>query len=98
MYNSRSRIFWYSVSASFGVFGGKNSNENVGEFPRIMSVMCMAQRLPSFVPRLLVNPPDHIFGLRAGRVFRMKDARRFSGFSKAPAARPDCFTSDYGKA
>src|SRR6266699_2785304 len=48
------------ISATSGVFGGKNSNENVGEFARIMSVMCMTQRLPSFLPQLSVNSPKQL--------------------------------------
>src|SRR5213595_170741 len=43
MYDSRSRIVWERISAASGVFGGKNSNENVGESLRMMSVMCMIQ-------------------------------------------------------
>src|SRR5205823_10689943 len=31
------------ISAASGVFGGKNSNENVGESLRMMSVICMVE-------------------------------------------------------
>lgn len=41
MYDSRSLMVWYRVSAASGDLGGKNSNENVGESPRMMSAMCM---------------------------------------------------------